>query len=117
MHILKRLLLFLLVGAGAQSLHSSAALANPADEQPPTAPKQQADETATPGQSAAQVSSGSPSSGLDAEKERQARDLLHSVMSGSEPRRTAASPPEANRRKELREQALAEARPSADVQT
>lgn len=108
MHTLKRLLLFLLVGAGAQSLQTNAT-ADPADERPPAAPNQQADEKPTPGQSASQVSGG-----LDTEKERQARELLHSLMSEGSP--VVAAPGKVNH-KELRKEPPAEARQSADVQT
>src|SRR5882672_9344246 len=102
MHILKRLSLFLLVGAAAQSLHS-----NPADQP-----------SAGTNQSPAQVSGASAASALDADKEKQARDVLHSVLSGdSERPKVGASPPELERRKELRDQALNEVRRSAGAPT
>src|SRR6476646_1207836 len=103
MHILKRLSLFLLLGAAGESLHST-----PADQQP----------SAPATQPAAQVSGAPGTSGLDADKEKQARDLLHSVLSGdSERPKVGASPPELERRKELRDQALNEVRRSAGVPT
>ena len=90
MHILKRLLLFLLVSAGLQSLQSHADTTNAPDQQPAAALNQKADDKAAPEQAAPQVASGSASAGLDAKKERQARDLLRSVMSGSERPRVGA---------------------------
>src|SRR5437764_282439 len=114
MHTLKRLILFLLVGAGAHSLHSNAAAQNAADQPPPAAPNQQADEKSNPGQSASQVSSGSINSGLDSEKERQARELLRSLMPAPERPRVGASPSRANHR---RKQAVVESGGIADSQT